>query len=493
MPQIRPIQVIQGLNYRMRLRVIVASFAILTATLTLPQVLAATPVIPGKTCTNAKQVVQTKGLIYTCVKVGKKLVWSKGVPTKDSIPASTICSSTTATPHKPKTVPIPVIDRTKTLSEFTLHTNCGDIVIDTSEAKAPITKVALSHLASLGYYDNSLCHRLTTKGIFVLQCGDPTATGTGGPGFSYPDENLPQKVINNYPAGTVAMANSGPNTNGSQFFLVYGDTTLNPDYSIWGKITSGIDILKYVASKGVQGGGSDGSPIKFSINSVSMKFASTPLPTPSPTPTPTPTPSPTPTPTVTSASNSGNVTCSATRATGHTPISVPMPDLTIPSKLAHLTLHTNCGDIVINTSGVNAPKTLTAISQLASHHFYDDSLCHRLTTKGIFVLQCGDPTATGSGGPGFSYPDENLPQGIANNYPEGTVAMANSGPNTNGSQFFLVYADTTLNPNYTIWGKISSGLNIVKYIASRGVQTGGDDGAPIAVSINSIDLDYESK
>jgi len=485
----------------MRLRVVVVGFVILAATLTLPQALAASPVIPGKTCANVKQVVQAKGLIYTCLKVGKKLVWSKGVLAKDTIPASTTCSPTTAIPHKPKAVPIPAIDQTKKLSEFTLHTNCGDIVIDTAGTNAAITKLALSHLASLGYYDNSLCHRLTTKGIFVLQCGDPTATGTGAPGFSYPDENLPQKVINNYPAGTVAMANSGPNTNGSQFFLVYGDTTLNPDYSIWGKITSGIDILKYVASKGVQGGGSDGSPIKFSINSVTMKFASTPLPlplptptsTPTTTPTSTPTPTPTPTPTVTTASNSGNVTCSATRATGHTPISVPMPDLTIPTKLAHLTLHTNCGDIVINTSGVNAPKTLTAISQLASHHFYDDSLCHRLTTKGIFVLQCGDPTATGSGGPGFSYPDENLPQGIANNYPEGTVAMANSGPNTNGSQFFLVYADTTLNPNYTIWGKISSGLNIVKYIASRGVQTGGDDGAPIAVSINSIDLDYESK
>ena len=464
----------------MRVRVAVASLAILSTTLLLPTTLASTPVIPGKACANVKQVVQNKGLIYTCKKSGTKLVWSKGVPPKQPSPSTITCSPTTATPHKPSAVPIPVVDQTRILTELTLHTNCGDIVIDSSGTNAPITKVAISHLASLGFYDNSLCHRLSTKFGYFLQCGDPTATGTGGPQFSYPDENLPQKVTNNYPTGTVAMANSGPNTNGSQFFLVYADTTLNPDYSIWGKISSGLDIVKYVASKGVQGGGSDGPPIKFSINSVSMKYASVSLPTPSPMPT------------ATSAQNSENVTCSATNATGHTPISVSPPDPTIVTRLAHLTLHTNCGDIVIDTSSINAPKTLAAISQLASHHFYDDSLCHRLTTKGIFVLQCGDPTATGRGGPGFSYPDENLPQLFTNNYPEGTVAMANSGPNPNGSQFFLVYSDTTLNPNYTIWGKISSGLNIVKYIASQGVKSGGNDGAPIAVSINSVDLTYSS-
>ena len=76
------------------------------------------------------------------------------------------------------------------------------------------------------------------------------------------DENLPKNVVNNYPAGTVAMANSGPGTNGSQFFLVYADTTLGPNYTIWGKITSGLDIVKAVAAKGVSGGGSDGTPLQ---------------------------------------------------------------------------------------------------------------------------------------------------------------------------------------------------------------------------------------
>ena len=95
-----------------------------------------------------------------------------------------------------------------------------------------------------------------------MQCGDPTGTGTGGPGFNIPDENLPQQIDNNYPAGTVAMANSGlPGTSGSQFFLVYQDTTLGPDYTIWGSITSGLDILQTIASAGVVDGGADGAPL----------------------------------------------------------------------------------------------------------------------------------------------------------------------------------------------------------------------------------------
>jgi peptidyl-prolyl cis-trans isomerase B (cyclophilin B) len=120
------------------------------------------------------------------------------------------------------------------------------------------------------------------------------------------------------------------------------------------------------------------------------------------------------------------------------------------------------------------------LSTLINGGFYNRTLCHRLTTEGIFVLQCGDPTAKGTGGPDFRYGDENLPLAGDDNYPEGIVAMANSGQkNTNGSQFFLVYKDTTLGPNYTIWGRIISGLEIVKYIAEGGEKDGDADGVPI--------------
>ena len=155
---------------------------------------------------------------------------------------------------------------------FTLNTNCGSIVFKAFGKKAAATVIAMSFLAKSGYFDHTLCHRLTTASIFVLQCGDPTASGSGGPPFSYRDENLPSDEADDYPAGTIAMANSGPNTNGSQFFIVYKDTYLPPSYTVWGAVTQGLDIVKKIAAAGVVGGGSDGTPKQtIAIDSVSVK------------------------------------------------------------------------------------------------------------------------------------------------------------------------------------------------------------------------------
>jgi peptidyl-prolyl cis-trans isomerase B (cyclophilin B) len=167
-----------------------------------------------------------------------------------------------ATPEAAPAVDLPnagITESNKATISFT--TNQGEIVIETTPSLAPLTVNAIAALAQKNYFDKTICHRLTTEGIYVLQCGDPTGTGTGGPGFNIPDENLPEAVENNYPAGTVAMANAGPGTSGSQFFLVYQDTTLGPDYTIWGSITSGLDILKTIASAGVVDGGADGAPV----------------------------------------------------------------------------------------------------------------------------------------------------------------------------------------------------------------------------------------
>ena len=144
-------------------------------------------------------------------------------------------------------------------TSITFATNCGDIVIALDPA-APATVASEVFLAQQGFYDSTQCHRLTTDGIFVLQCGDPAGNGTGGPGYTVPDENLPADGENNYPAGTVAMANAGPGTAGSQFFIVYQDTTLPGDYTIWGTVTSGLDIVQEIASVGTVEGGADGSP-----------------------------------------------------------------------------------------------------------------------------------------------------------------------------------------------------------------------------------------
>lgn len=135
---------------------------------------------------------------------------------------------------------------------ITFATNCGDIVVKTVDpAKAPQTTASMAFLASQGYYTDSDCFRLTTEGLFVLQCGSPTNNGQGGPGYTVPDENLPTASGVNYPAGTVAMANAGPGTAGSQFFIVYKDTTLPANYTIWGTVESGLDVVQKVADAGV--------------------------------------------------------------------------------------------------------------------------------------------------------------------------------------------------------------------------------------------------
>ena len=140
----------------------------------------------------------------------------------------------------------------------TLATNRGQVKFDLLTSQAPCAVGSFRSLASAGFYNDTPCHRLVVqKGFGVLQCGDPSGTGSGGPGYTFKDENLAGAT---YPKGTVAMANSGPNTNGSQFFLVFTDTQLPPSYTPFGKITSGLDVLTKVAAGGVDGTGGDGAP-----------------------------------------------------------------------------------------------------------------------------------------------------------------------------------------------------------------------------------------
>ena len=144
----------------------------------------------------------------------------------------------------------------------TLVTTQGLITFEASTAAAPCTTNSFRFLAEHGYYNGTHCHRLTLQGIYVLQCGDPTGTGSGGPGYQFDDENLTGAT---YPAGTVAMANAGPNTNGSQFFICWKDTELPPLYTPFGKVTSGLKVLQKIAKAGddQQNGPGDGYPTLY--------------------------------------------------------------------------------------------------------------------------------------------------------------------------------------------------------------------------------------
>ncbi|MEV0482380.1 peptidylprolyl isomerase [Streptomyces sp. NPDC050508] len=137
-----------------------------------------------------------------------------------------------------------------------LATTCGDIDIALKTSAAPHTVNSFNFLAGKGFFDHTKCHRLTTSGIYVLQCGDPTGAGTGGPGYTIPDENLKDTSLKGgtYPAGTVAMANTGQkHTGGSQFFLVYKNSTLPASYTPFGTISaSGMKVLNKIAAAGAQ-------------------------------------------------------------------------------------------------------------------------------------------------------------------------------------------------------------------------------------------------
>lgn len=154
------------------------------------------------------------------------------------------------------------------------------------------------------------------------------------------------------------------------------------------------------------------------------------------------------------------------------------------------TISTSIGDIPVTLDADRAPCTVHSFLSLAEQGYFDQTDCHRLTTPtaGIAVLQCGDPSASGSGGPGYSFADELHGD---ESYQTGVLAMANSGPDTNGSQFFLVYDDSTTldsQPNYTIFGTIDpAGVELIAGAAAQGTASGRPDGAPkVPVSITGV-------
>lgn len=154
-----------------------------------------------------------------------------------------------------------------------------------------------------------------------------------------------------------------------------------------------------------------------------------------------------------------------------------------PAKKYIATLHTEKGDIEIELAAAATPITVNNFVFLAREKFYDSVVFHR-TIPG-FMIQGGDPTGTGSGGPGYRFDDEQF----SGEYKRGTVAMANAGPNTNGSQFFIMHADYALPPNYVIFGQVTKGLEAVDAIAMAPTQSGGEGSKPVTpVKIISVDI-----
>jgi peptidyl-prolyl cis-trans isomerase B (cyclophilin B) len=194
-------------------------------------------------------------------------------PTTVTEPATHCTYTPSGTAARKVTVP-PATPDYKASYQATIDTNRGAIVVDLLNSKATCTVNSFVHLADAGFYNNTPCPRLTTSDFYIIQCGDPTGTGSGGPGYEFASENLTGAT---YPAGTLAMANSGsPDSNGSQFFLVYKDSSsLPPDYTPFGEIVSGLNILQTVGNAGYgppvnsAGGGKPKESVQ--IESVTIK------------------------------------------------------------------------------------------------------------------------------------------------------------------------------------------------------------------------------
>jgi peptidyl-prolyl cis-trans isomerase B (cyclophilin B) len=191
--------------------------------------------------------------------------------TPSATPVVTTCSyQAGGTPARKVGLP-PAKPDGKASYQATIHTNRGDVVIDLLNSKATCTVNSFVYLTAKKYFNNTHCHRLSTVDPFVLQCGDPTGTGKGGPGYTFADENLAGAK---YTPGTVAMANNGPNTNGSQFFIVYKNSKLAPSYTPFGEVVKGLGIIQNVAKAGSDNANAagDGHPKeKVVIESVTIK------------------------------------------------------------------------------------------------------------------------------------------------------------------------------------------------------------------------------
>jgi len=226
-------------------------------------------------------VVAVVGLVYWLANLGpedSEAAADDTAPTEDTATGNTTegaceyVENPDETPPKDPGLPEdPAETPSSGTVKVTMKTNQGTIPLTLDRAKAPCTVQSMAHLVEQKYFDGTKCHRLTTsEALKVLQCGDPNGDGTGGPGYSVPDE-LPTNLADApsgqgakiYPRGTLAMANAGPDTGGSQFFMVYADSTLPPNYSVFGTVDkSGLAVLDKIAKGGVTPGNSpeDGAP-----------------------------------------------------------------------------------------------------------------------------------------------------------------------------------------------------------------------------------------
>jgi peptidylprolyl isomerase/peptidyl-prolyl cis-trans isomerase B (cyclophilin B) len=334
------------------------------------------------------------------------------------------------------------IDPTK-IYLATFDTEKGEIIVELFADKAPVTVNNFVFLAREGYFDNTTFHRVIED--FMAQGGDPTGTGTGGPGYSFQDEFHPDLTHDS--AGVLSMANAGPGTNGSQFFITFTPTPwLDGHHSVFGKVVKGMEALLSLSLRDPQTATEPGD----TINSITIAESDVSL---------------LPTPTPVAYVQPGEIPVPAEPKERDGLYAGRLPAMIIdPEKTYRAVIKMERGDIAIDLHADKVPNTVNNFIFLAREGYYDSTTFHRVIED--FMAQAGDPTGTGSGGPGYKFADEiNLE---LRHDDAGILSMANAGANTNGSQFFITFDATPwLDGAHTVFGKVSDGFDILENITLR--------------------------
>lgn len=400
------------------------------------------------------------------------------VPSNGTTAVSTPASATSPTASTPgqqwSAPPAMTIDPAK-IYFATLKTDKGDIKVELYADSAPKTVNNFVFLAHEGFYDNTTFHRVIPE--FMAQGGDPTASGMGGPGYEFEDEIDPAKKFDG--PGYLAMANSGPNTNGSQFFITTVPTDwLNGLHTIFGKVVEGMDVVKQLTPRDPSQNPTTPGDTLISVEISEGTQSLLPPPTATVPPTPTPTPNP-PIPT------SGRPLAKVPVAEREGLYNVP-PALTIDKdKTYSAVVTTNRGEFTIELMAATAPQSVNSFVVLADLGFYDGM---PIAYNDPTVLIGGSPGGQPSSDVGYSIPLEISP---SITHTVGTVGLYHTQEQvgSSGSQFYIMLQPMpNLDGQFTIIGQVIAGMDVVQALRGPGMVTSTEATPTAADVIQKIEI-----
>ena len=333
----------------------------------------------------------------------------------------------------------------------TIKTEHGDIVVELDAKHAPITTNNFVFLANQGFYDGLTFHRVIPD--FMAQGGDPTGTGTGGPGYTIPDEITPDMKFDR--PGLISMAKSGPDTAGSQFFITYAPAPwLDGGFTIFGEVIEGMDVLQQITPRDPQTATAPGDKI-LSVTISEADVSRRPTPTPTPTPFPP------------NAQNDDHFMAEMPLEERIDYFNTPPENILEPGAVYVANIETEEGTIQVELLPDMAPNNVNNFIVLANNGYYDGTRFFQVIENtedpegGLIVALGGDPSGTGTGTPGYVLEDELSKEDVFNDV--GWMGAAQSEANSNGGAFFLTLSPAPwLAQYFSPLGRVINGQEVLE-------------------------------